>query len=87
MENKIKKQEEKIECGPWFIIEHEGREIGVMEKIIDKQEAIEECDMLNREFGCDGFQTESGVTIRDICFYEVVSRFEIKKRFGIWLNI
>jgi hypothetical protein len=76
----------KIECGPWFIIEHEGREIGVMEKVSDKQEAIEECDMLNREFGCDGFHTESAI-IKDICFYEVVSRDDFRERFKIWLNI
>ena len=87
MENKIKDTVEMIEHGPWFIIEHEGREIGVMEKMIDKQEAIEECDMLNREFGFDGFQTERGVTIKAICFYEVVSRFEFWERFKVWLNI
>ena len=72
MENKIKKQEEKIECGPWYIIRWENR----VPIVIEKYEYCEEADKRVEELNdrCCGY-------------YEKLNRNEIKKQFGIWLCV
>lgn len=72
MENKIKKQEEKIECGPWYIIRWELRIASVIEKYEYAEEVNKRVEELNDRF-CG--------------YYEKLNRDEIKKQFGIWLCI
>ena len=72
MENKIKKQEEKIECGPWYIIRWELRIASVIEKYEYAEEVNKRVEELNTRWCV-------------VC--ERLNRDEIKKQFGIWLCI
>lgn len=72
MENKIKKQEEKIECGPWYIVRWENRVPTVIEKYEYAEDVNKRVEELNDR--CCGF-------------YEKLNRYEIKKQFGIWLCV
>ena len=64
--------ENKIECGPWYIIKWENRVANVIEKYEYAESVNKRVEELNQLY-CG--------------FYEKLNRDEIKKQFGIWLCI
>ena len=69
----MKEQEEKIECGPWYIIKWENRVPSIIEKYEYAEEVNKRVEELNKMY-CGAF-------------YEKLNRDEIKKQFGIWLSV